>query len=330
MANVKGIAKKAVQAVGDAGKNAAKAAGSAKNAVVKAIDYNDDGKFDIKDISPVANRIGEKREAERLEKEFNSLKPIFKETINSPEFSLPKLIRVADMDKKHADSVICQDSIGFKSEYDGLQIITIYPEYADLFGLRFYPDANSEVYYVDPCDRDYYISLDEYFKYLRLKKVYELQVIAQDLGAKHFRVSYVEQESSNSNSKIKVSANAMTKALPKSGFSGDYDHETESKKASKVEVAAEMDCLGHEPIEPTLHYLKGDPNIEAMIKMRLAKNAPLHQKVSVNLMSQSGIKVKDAAKIDGAMKGLHFNASTSIQRGAQSEARTILEYEIDY
>ncbi len=316
--------KRVVDLFSSAGKTALKMASGAKDAVVNTIDKNGDGKIDLKDLATVTSQLEEKRDRDRLEKEYNLLKPIFEDTINSPEFILPKLIRVAEMDKKHAESQTCVDSIGFKSEHDDIQIITVYPKSTGLFGLNFYPDMNSEIYYVDPCDRDHYIALDEYFKYLRLKKVNELQEIAQALGAKHFRVTYVEQEKSNTENKFKANVAIKMNA------SGEMQHESEGKKFNKMEVAAEMDCLGHEPTEPKLVYLKGDPNIEALIRMRMAKNAPIHQKVSVNLMSMSGIKVKDAAKIDGALKELHFGADGAIQKVAQSEANSVLEYEIDY
>jgi len=308
----------------ETGKNAAKLAEHAKNAVVNAIDYYGDEKFDLSDFSTVASRMEEKREQVRLAKEFNELKPIFEDTIHAPEFTLPKLIRVAEIDKKHAEGEVCQNSIGFKSEYEGLQIITIYPSYLNLFGLKFYPDINSEIYYVDPCGRDYYIALDKYFEYLRHKRVNELNEIAQALGAKHFKVSYIETEKDNSENKVKVTAGVKEK------LKGEGGRETESKKFKKIEIGGEMNYLGHEPTEPVLRYLKGNPNIEFLIKSRMAKNSAIHQKVRVNLISSSGIKVKDAAKIDGAIKALHFNANGSFQEGALSEASTELEYEIDY
>ncbi len=311
-----------------AGKTALKMAASAKEAVVNTIDQNGDGKLDIKDLATVKSQVSEKIDQDRLKKEFKSLSPIFEDTINTPEFTLPKLIRVAAMDKKHAESSTCENSIGFRAEHDDIQIITIYPHNTDLFGLKFYPDMNGEIYYVDPCDRDHYIALDEYFKFLRLKKVNELQEIAQALGAKHFRVTYVEQEQSNTENKIK--ANVSLKGVAKTNGSGEMQHESEGKTFNKMKVAAEMDCVGHEPTEPKLVYLKGDPNIEAMIKMRMSKNAPIHQKVSINLMSMSGIKVKDAVKIDGALKALHFGADGAVQKVAQNEASSMLEYEIDY
>ncbi len=314
--------------INDAGKNALRLAASAKAAVVNTIDQNGDGKLDLKDFATKIGQMGDRRDMDRLEKEYNTLGPIFKETINEPEFVLPKLIRISEIDKKHAESKTCESSIGYKSEHDGVQILTVYPKYIDLFRLQIYPNTNSGVYYVDPCDRDHYIALDEYYKFLRLKKVNELQEIAQALGARHFKVTYAEQESSDTKKKVKGSFKAKTTA--QTNLCADIQQETGEKALNRIKVAAEMDCPGHEPTEPSLKYLKGDPNIEGLIKMRMSKNAPIHQKVSVNLMSMSGIKVKDAAKIDGALSALHFGAEGSIQKEAQSEAKTILEYEIDY
>ncbi len=311
-----------------AGKSAAKAAGNAKNAVVNAIDANDDGKFDLKDLSFVAAQFGEKREADRAKKEFDALQPIFQDTVTSPEFTLPKLIRVAQMDKKHEEAECCQDSIGFRAEHGGIQIITIYPGWTKLLNLDFYPNANSELFYVDPCDRDKYIALEQYFNYLRVSKVGELQMIAQSLGAKHFKVSYVEQESADSENKVNAMVAMKGKATP-SG-SGEIDHEKSSSSFLKVSVGAEMEFLGHDPIEPTLKYLKGDPNIETLIKMRMSNNAPIHQRTIINLVSSSEISEKDAAKIDGAMSALHYGGKLAIQKQAQKESRTTLEYEIDY
>ncbi|MCR4651044.1 MAG: hypothetical protein K5662_04750 [Lachnospiraceae bacterium] len=111
---------------------------------------------------------------------------------------------------------------------------------------------------------------------------------------------------------------------------GEFESESISKNYNKVSVGAEMDFMGHTPEEPTLKYLKGDPNIEALIKMRMSNNAPIHQKVMINLVRSSEMSEKDAAKIDGALSALHFGGNFSVQKAVQKEARTLLEYEIDY
>lgn len=65
-----------------------------------------------------------------------------------------------------------------------------------MYGLSFYPNSEGEFYYVDPINKDNYIALDEYFNYLKQVRISELQKIAQDLGAKYFRVTYKEEKSS--------------------------------------------------------------------------------------------------------------------------------------
>ena len=117
---------------------------------------------------------------------------------------ISKLIRVTEIDKRHAESDVCRGSIGFVSDQKNLRIVNIYKDNIAAFGLTFYPDTDYELYYVDPCDRDKYIALDEYFNYLKVARVTELQKIAQDLGAKHFRVTYKEQKTTFSGKTVKT------------------------------------------------------------------------------------------------------------------------------
>ena len=108
----------------------------AKNAAVDRIDRNDDGKFDLKDLSMMKDAVkasvkdraeirSNRQEQKKREKELETLRPIFETDVDTPGFSLPKLIRVADMDKKHAESEVCRDSIGFVFTSGELDIITI-------------------------------------------------------------------------------------------------------------------------------------------------------------------------------------------------------------
>ena len=60
------------------------------------------------------------------------------------------------------------------------------------------------------------------------------------------------------------------------------------------------------------------------------KNVMTKQKITVHLMNTSGIKVKDAAKIDAAISGLKINGGMSVSSEVQAEARRALEYEIEF
>ena len=322
-----------------AGRNAIAFLGKAKDTVVKAVDQNDDGSLDLKDVSAIAETIGnaakntaavikDSAESKSREMELKALHPIFLEDLDSADFLLSKLIRVTDIDKRHAESDVCQGSIGYISEQKELRIVNIFRDKVDAFGLSFYPDVDSEVYYVDPSDRDKYIALDDYFSYLKVARVNELQKIAQDLGAKHFRVTYKEQKTSFSRNAVKAKGNAKA---PNGTITADAEHDLSASAVSNVEVAAEMQCLGHAPTEPKLCYLQREPSIQSLITLRMDKASPmLHQKYTLKLSNSSGIKEKDAVKIDAALKAMKISGNTTVINEAQNESRRFFEYEIDF
>lgn len=47
---------------------------------------------------------------------------------------------------------------------------------------------------MDPYRSGVYVALDSYFAYLKKNRVNELEVIAQDLGAKSFRITFKEHQ----------------------------------------------------------------------------------------------------------------------------------------
>ena len=318
-----------------AGKNAKAFLGKTKDTIIKAVDQNGDGSFDFQDVSAMADSIGnaaqnaanamrDNAEARNREKERNALQPIFLEDLDSAEFTLSKLIRVADIDKKHAESEVCKGSAGFVSEQRELRIVNIYKNMIDAFGISLYPDADSEIYYIDPSDRNKYIALDDYFGYLKIARVNELQKIAQDLGAKHFRVTYREKKASITRNDMKAKGNVRAGAA-------EAERNLSVSDNSNIEVAAEMQCLGHAPIEPKLFYLRGEPSIQSLIALRMDENSPIfHQEFSLKLSNSSGIKEKDAVKIDAALKAMKISGNTTVVSEAQSESRRFFEYEVDF
>ena len=204
-----------------------------------------------------------------------------------------------------------------------LKIVNIYRDKADIFGLTFYPDMDSEIYYVDPVDRNRYIALDDYFGYLKVARVNELQKIAQDLGATHFRVTYKEEQAAQTSKKGKI--------VVKSPIKADAQRETSTTAFSAVEIAAEMTCPGHAPIKPQLVYLQREPSIQSLIALRMDKESPItHQKYTLKLSNSSGIKESDAIKIDAALKSMKCSGHATVTMEAQKEAKRFFEYEIDF
>ena len=303
------------------------------NAVLSA-DQNDDGKFDMEDVSAIAETASNavKKGAQALkasadekarQMELKALQPIFMDTLDSTDFLMPKFIKIAERDKRRAESEVCQGSIGYNSDHKDLRMVTIFQDSIDAFGLSFFPDTESTFYYVDPTDRDRYIALDEYFSYLKVERINELQKIAQDLGAKYFKVTYKEEKATFTENKVKTSANS------KQLGAADATHHTTENKYSTVEIAAEMHCPAHEPIKPTLKYMQKDTTIQSLITARMEGKIS-RQKFMLKMSTSSGIKENDAVKIDAVLKGMKFSGNTTVTSEAKNEARRYFEYEIEF
>lgn len=307
------------------GQKASELFNKTKAALVKAADQNGDGKFNKEDMSQIADVIKESAEEKAKQIELKILKPIFPQDIDAGDFLLSKFIRVTDRNGKRAESEVCKGSIGYFTNHKGYQLMNIFRDSIEIFGLAFYPDYRSEFYYVDPSDRDRYIALDDYFSYLKMVRVSELQGIAQDLGAKHFRITYLEEQAFFSKRSADLSVKAADIANVKA------EHNFSEKKYSTIEIAAEMKCDGHAPVRPKLKYLLRDPSIQSLISMRMDKKSPLtYQKFMIKLSNSSGIKESDAVKIDAVLKSMKVVGNATVTSEAINESKRYLEYEIDF
>lgn len=188
-----------------------------------------------------------------------------------------------------------------------------------------YPDTESEFYYVDPNDRNRYIALDEYFSYLKVARVNELQRIAQTLGARHFKLTLKEHKSSMVNNEVKG------KMSGKEILNAEAEHSTQSLNTSTLEISAEMDFPGHAPCRPKLYYLQKDESVRNLIELRMDPDSPMtHQKLTIEFGNSSGIKLRDAVKIDGVLKGMKVSSQATVTSQAENEGRRFFEYEIEF
>lgn len=320
--------------ISDVGKNTKDILEKSKNMAIQIADQNDDGKFDLEDVSSMANSLGSvmKKGTQSLKDtadekvrqlELKMLQPIFLEDLNG--LSMPRFIRITERDKKHAESEVCKDSIGFWTEYKEIRLMNLFRDSIDSYAISFYPSSENEFYYVNPVDKDNYIVLDEYFDYLKQVRIGELQKIAQDLGARHFKVTYKEEKVLLSERK------SSNKAGAKSCASVEVEKKVEENKYSKIEIAAEMDCPGHAPVEPKIKYMKYDPNIQKLVEMRMDAHGPIsHQALTIKLSNSSGLKESEAVKIDAVLKGLKCTGNATVLGETQKESRRYLEYEIDF
>lgn len=324
----------------DAGKSASNFWKKTKDSVTKAIDMDNDGTVSFKDFNLIAESVSNSAkkaisnartsaEAKSQQAKLAQLSPFFREDLDSSAFFMTKLLHITEIDKQHAENPDCQGSIGFSTMQEDMKVLSIYRDQIGIFGLSFYPTIDNGIYYVDPSDRTKYIAIDEYFGYLKSQRVSELQIIAQALGAKHFRVTYKEKVSDASSKS--VNANLNLGAGPRLIAAGGLSRSRNDSSEISVSIAAENYFPGHPPVEPELKYLKHEPNIEALIKMRMDPSSPImHQKFTLEMGRSSGIKQNEAYKIDAVIKLLKVSASANIASETEKEANRLLEYEIEF
>ncbi len=323
----------------EAGKGVATLFGKTKDALAKAADQTGDGTFDKEDVSVIAENVSTaaKNAADKAkayvaeksrEKELHSLRPIMPEDLESIEFRMSPLIHITEMDKEHAASELCKGSIGHSSIEKGLEIIHIYHGNEALFGVTLCPDSSYDLYYKDHTDRNKYVALDAYFSYLREACVCELEKVAQDLGAKYFRVTLMAEKKTFSKKEVK--AKASVKVSGNSG-SAEAEHSRTASSAIKIKVEAEASFVGSKPVKPELCYLQNNLAIQRLIEARMYETSPLTRKTyTIEHSKSSGIKAKDAVKLDGALKSMGFAGNTTVTSEVQNESRHFLEFEIEF
>lgn len=308
---------------------------------VQAADQTGDGKFDLSDVNALKEGVSntlkngtqalKERAGETARQlELKALQPIFPTqtkgaiSLDDTDFFIPKFIRIVPRDKKHAESSVCQGSIGYIVEQKSFRTVNLFRDSLDAFGLNFYPDCDSEFYYIDPSDCDTYIALNEYFAYLKIARISELKKIAQDLGAKHFKVTYKEKCISFTGKKVTTNTKIAT-------MNGDVAHHTQCEQYAEIKVMAETNFPGHTPIKPQLKYLQRDKNIQTLIAMRMNESSPLLQEhLELEMCNSSGMKLEDAVKIDAILKGLKCVGNATVVSEVQNEERRCLEYDIEF
>ena len=297
-------------------KEFASAVGTATKGAVSSVSEN------VRDGSEqLANYI----DKTKYENDRKRLCPFFMEDLRSEDFSLPQMIRLVDQDERRTNRA-CDGAIGFETNTKEMKVLNMYIENESMLGISFYPFVKDTVYYVDPCHPNFYIALDDYFSYLKKVRVDELQTVAQNLGAKHVKISLKECKKSTSNQNGKGKLNIL-----KTGVEASV--QMSSNQMSTIEVAAEVDFSGGTAIrEPKLEYFKAESDILALIKMRMDPNGNqiLTKTYSFSYSNSSGIQVNDAVKIDAALKLMKCNMGSSVVNEARCESNMILEYSIAF
>lgn len=321
--------KKIGKIVKQAGVKAGDAMGKAKNVVVQAVDQNGDGKVDFEDVKLVGEQV--KHETKKIvdlaqekmnAKKVKSLNPFYVSDLERT--TLPKLVQIVSRDKNYDNNSLCKGSIGFMSDNKTMPFLNVFTDSIHDYNLSFYPNEHNRFYYVDPSNENLYIALDNYYDYLKIARVSELQSVAQSLGAKHFKVSYKEQTESYVDKKGSIKGKG-------NGVQAEAKQNVDTKSRYKMNIESEMYFSGHQPFQPVLQYLKNDPAINSLISMRMAEEGDFQkQNLEIKLSDSSGLNKELSTKIDEVLSKFKFKLEASMTQQYKKESNSSLIYEIEF
>ncbi len=293
---------------------------------IKIGDYINDAGTTAKD-AVVIGAAAVKGGVEGLQQavDLQMLKPIFPSDLKDPSFTFSKLICIVDRDSKYVNKDACKGAIGFLSEKKGLKIVNIFMDAYQDSGLSFYQKADYGLYYVSPADDKKYITMGQYFMYLRDERINELQRVAQSLGASYFKVIYQEEEKKSAKKKDKV----QVKLLHVAG--ANAEHDSGYNRIVESEVVSEMSMDPKAPQEPELSLLANDVNVRNLISLRMNGGEGFHSyKISIKLSDTTTIKVKDAIKIDALLKAMKIIGDFTIESEVKRANNQYLKYEVQF
>ncbi|MGM9619514.1 MAG: hypothetical protein ACI3W8_06760 [Oscillospiraceae bacterium] len=191
-------------------------------------------------------------------------------------------------------------------------MLHLYDEAIAFSGLHFLPAATCDaIYYVDPYDRNRYISLDCYFSTIQEAQLAELQHIAFSLGAKKYEVELAEVSKKKSTFKGDIQLNAAGHGDGHAVVERDKSTETKNSSLAKATFAS-----GRKPSRPYLLWYAHDNNIKNLIDMRCSEEngskMPTYE-IRLNSSSVAVISTRTAAEIDAAAGKLGMKSNFSTQ-----------------
>lgn len=269
--------------------------------------------------------VGRELEVAKLEFDKKRIRPVFSFDHVINDENMPTLIRIFSDDKLQEHPVL-NGAKGHQKRVRQIDILNIFVEHVEDTGIEYYPCIMETVYCKNPYKSNMYISLDEYFDYLKKAKVDELETIAHKLGAKHVKIEFKKQRERI----VALSGNAEV-GIKKLG-AAQAKHDQRKEEFASMEVAAEVDFDGNEePLRPELVYFKNESDIIALVNMRIdpdSRNKIKSKTYRLALNKTEEMQENTAIQIDAALKKLECTGDATFQSRVRSAQRTVLEYSI--
>lgn len=258
--------------------------------------------------------------------------PVSQETLESPDFTMPKLVTIVDNSERQ-DIAVMQGAIGWLSDEAGVKVLHLYEKAIEQSGISFFPYPECwSVFYVDRFS-ERYVNLDSFFKTMLDEKLAELQDVAYCLGAKECTVKVYEKAKQIKVKKGHLAGGAKGKVTnQKASADVSLDANAEAIKNAERKAVLTQQFKGSDtPTVPELKWFKDDPKIQQLIKARCDEASDnkvnVHHLYIENNISAS-MNAKAAAKIDGALKKMVADLDVSIEGEALEEQRQVFELDV--
>ena len=302
-------------------KNAASKVGEAGKSVVKV------AKDNAQLLAERAQVLAEVQQAKTKEALIKKLNPLFPNDYRAVDFKLPNLIRIVD-DAVRRGIDVCEGAIGWITNEKGVEVLHLYDESVEFSGIKFLPAATCDsIYYVDPHNRNNFISVDCYFSNMQESRLAELQHIAYSLGAKHYWVEIVESTYDKQSSFKSAIVNA--KVANTSG--SEEQHKFTSTKSKSVAEA--VFASGRKPIKPELCWFANDNNVLNLINMRCSENSQddiSTYTIELSSSNAATMSISAAAKVDSALISLKIGATTSFSKNSENEHNRKMYFKLEF
>lgn len=254
-------------------------------------------------------------------------RPVFVNDLTSDDFSYPNIINVVKYDKRRTYRE-CKNAVGFLQLINEIDVLDLYYDDTEKADIEFIPKKSVSAYYVHPFDKKKYIDVHEYFIYLKEAQVSELKSIAQSLGASYFKISIMEESSTENSSGAKGEFN-LSYSSCKAGIAAEKKED--GKKYQNVSFETESYYKGNDPILPELKYWANSESIKSLVAQRLSPNNPLiSETYELDYNISTGIKEKEGAEIDGVLEVLKVKGAINLEKTAKKESRKKFKYTVRF
>ena len=272
-------------------------------------------------IQTVSNNAQQQAYEERIKK----YAPLFPDQYRNADFNIPNLIHIVD-DAVRKGIDVCEGSIGWLSQEKGVEVLHLYDEAIAFSGLQFLPAAICDsVYYVDPFNRNCYISIDSYFSHIQQAKLAELQHIAFSLGVKHYWVEMVEMTSESQKSNYKSTLKAAK------CVNANAEREINTSSSGHSKSLAEGSFTGaRKPVRPMLCWFANDNNVKNLINMRCSEDddgAITTYTIELSNSSAALMSASTAANIDMVAGKMGANCAFHAQSVREHDRKMIFKLE---